>query len=70
MDGLLINGQLQYVKSMDDFIDLVDEYMGYDSAIWLEGHLEDTDEKVAELLDMMDNASNYLNEALDALGYC
>lgn len=70
MDGLIINGQVYYVRDMRDFLDLVRDKMSNDSANWLEEHLEDEDDSVAELLDMMDTASYHLNEALDALHYC
>lgn len=42
MTGLLINGQLHYVSEDDnqDFIDLVEKYMGYDSAKYLIDILE------------------------------
>lgn len=67
MDGLVINGQVYYVKDMKDFIDLVQNIMGDDSAKWLEEHLEDVDDGKAELLTMIDDALAYLNEAMDAL---
>ena len=70
MDGLVINGQVYYVSDMKDFIDLVRDVMGDGSAKWLEEHLEDVDEGKAELLNMIEDASHYLNEALDALSYC
>ena len=67
MDGLCINGQVYYVSDMKDFIDLVRDVMGDDSAKWLEGHLEDIDDGKAELLTIIDDAVAYLHEAMDAL---
>ena len=69
MEGLMINGQLQYVKDMNDFIDLVDKYMGYDSAKWLENHIGDVREETQQLIDMMEECAGYLNSALDSLHY-
>jgi hypothetical protein len=63
MTGLLINGQLHYVSEDDnqDFIDLVEKYMGCDSAKYLIDILENIEyenqymkhkiEKVKDKLD-------------------
>lgn len=40
MDGLLINGEVYYVQSIDDFVHLVEDVMGLESAMWLEKYLE------------------------------
>ena len=57
MTGLRINGQLQYVYDIQQFIDLVEKYMGDDSAKYLEQYVIDTEleiknqnEKIGEIL--------------------
>lgn len=57
MIGLYINGQLHYVSNIQHFIDLVEKYMGDDSAKYLEQYVIDTEleiknqnEKIREIL--------------------
>lgn len=51
MDGLLINGQLYYVQTKDDFVDLVAKYMGMDSEKYLQNLLNDYDYHINALND-------------------
>lgn len=41
---MMWDGNIQTIFSLDDFIQLVDEYMGVDARRWLEARLSDLDE--------------------------
>lgn len=42
MFGLMINGQLEYISDIEGFIDLVEKYMGVDSAKFLDDEIKKT----------------------------
>ena len=61
MESLLINGNVEYVGELKDFIELVDKYMGLDSADYLRSLLSNRsniEDALSEIVDLADSVAD------------
>lgn len=59
MFGLMINGQLEYISDIEGFIDLVEKYMGVDSAKFLDDEMKKTKNKIEKAKEKLQFGESY-----------
>lgn len=52
-DTLSINGEMQTIFSFEDFIELIDKYMGFDSMQYIRNYFESYESELKEELDAL-----------------
>lgn len=74
-DVISINGEVQTIFSFEDFVELIDKYMGYDAMRYIRNYFENHDSELKEELDALqeefkgyegslESAHNAMNEAI------